>query len=504
MAFRLDASMRCSICAAFGLVLVFVWSALSDHTFNLRAALPESLITNPRAFFLLGILVLSVALAVKPNIPRTVDAVLGILLPFVGSVGTACIALAPHQSLFPPSMLCLTGLIALGAGYCWFVMSYGLLLARSGSVARIVYCLAAALTMEPFVRVSIESILEHTMQAGVAIALPFVAMALLIYVREGVERECAAQPDPDTGAADWRSMDREEMVRHFAPLISIALLLATVRSLSPIGTWDAKFDPVPMTSSPGLLVLYTVCVILFARFALVKFEHKSDFARLQPPFLLIALTLLASLILISNRGPQSSILYTVMVMDDSFAHMLFWAEIAYVVASASAPACRIAGLALAVYASTSIAWLFLLGDEDTLQAPVMIAAIVAIYLLTMAISQMSIGFKTHSRKTTANDGEDAVGTADAGEDAPLEDPITAGIKKRCLDISSEYKLSPRETEVFMLLAQGRTRAYIQDELLLAENTVKTHISHIYKKLDVSNRQEMFDLVFTPLQSDKDE
>uniref|UniRef100_UPI0022E614DA response regulator transcription factor n=1 Tax=Eggerthella sinensis TaxID=242230 RepID=UPI0022E614DA len=58
-----------------------------------------------------------------------------------------------------------------------------------------------------------------------------------------------------------------------------------------------------------------------------------------------------------------------------------------------------------------------------------------------------------------------------------------------------YGLSPRETEVFTLLAQGRTRAFIQDELVLSGSTIKTHVSHIYAKMDVHDRQEMMDLIW---------
>lgn len=47
----------------------------------------------------------------------------------------------------------------------------------------------------------------------------------------------------------------------------------------------------------------------------------------------------------------------------------------------------------------------------------------------------------------------------------------------------------------MLLAQGRTCSFIQDELVLAESTIKTHMSHIYAKMEVSGRQGMMDLVF---------
>ena len=65
---------------------------------------------------------------------------------------------------------------------------------------------------------------------------------------------------------------------------------------------------------------------------------------------------------------------------------------------------------------------------------------------------------------------------------------------RRADIAQRYGLSPRETEVFMMLAQGRSRAFISEELVLSEGTVKTHISHIYAKLNVHGRQEMFDLL----------
>lgn len=520
---RPSASTLCSIYAAVGLVLVFVWSALSDHAFGLRNALPEFLMVNPRVFFLASILALSAILAIKPQLSRTSETTLGILLPFVGATGTACVALASNQNLFPSSVLCATGLFAIGAGYCWFVVNYGLLLAKSGSISRIVYCLAAALTMEPIVRVSIESMFDQTVRAGIAVTLPFVSMALLWLVRKSVEQENAViankneqvtrpsvgssqisnaitQNDSslETVAKNTENGRRERIGRLFVLLSSTALLLATVRSLSPVGTWDAKFDPIPMTSSPGLVALYALCVILFARFALVKAEDRPEIARFQPAFLLIVLTLFASMILIFTQGPQSAILYTFMVLDDSFAHMLFWTKIACVTKSTSMPARRVAGLSVGLYAAASIAWLFLLGDEDTLQAPVMVIAITAIYLLTMVASHTNTAQEAQAEGVAPTAEQEALESTEINtteRTTALADRIAASIEERCLEISKEYKLSPRETEVLALLAQGRTRVYIQDELVLAENTVKTHIAHIYKKLEVGNRQEMLDLVF---------
>lgn len=62
-------------------------------------------------------------------------------------------------------------------------------------------------------------------------------------------------------------------------------------------------------------------------------------------------------------------------------------------------------------------------------------------------------------------------------------------------VAAAHDLSPRETEVFMLLAQGRSRAFIQDALSVSEGTVKTHTSRIYQKLGVASKQELLSYVF---------
>ena len=79
-----------------------------------------------------------------------------------------------------------------------------------------------------------------------------------------------------------------------------------------------------------------------------------------------------------------------------------------------------------------------------------------------------------------------------GEERPAVPPEL--IVDRRGEVAERAGLSPRETEVFMMLAQGRSRAFISEELVLSEGTVKTHISHIYAKLNVHGRQEMFDLL----------
>lgn len=55
-------------------------------------------------------------------------------------------------------------------------------------------------------------------------------------------------------------------------------------------------------------------------------------------------------------------------------------------------------------------------------------------------------------------------------------------------------LTPRETEVLSLLAAGRSVPYIAGDLCIAESTVKHHTSSIYRKIGVSDRQSLIDVI----------
>ncbi|MEG2533603.1 MAG: helix-turn-helix transcriptional regulator, partial [Gordonibacter sp.] len=59
-------------------------------------------------------------------------------------------------------------------------------------------------------------------------------------------------------------------------------------------------------------------------------------------------------------------------------------------------------------------------------------------------------------------------------------------------LADDYELSPREKDVFVLLADGNSLKHIADELFISENTVKRHRSNVYLKLMVNSRQELID------------
>ena len=48
--------------------------------------------------------------------------------------------------------------------------------------------------------------------------------------------------------------------------------------------------------------------------------------------------------------------------------------------------------------------------------------------------------------------------------------------------------------MLFLLAKGRNRAYISEELVIGDETVKSHVKSIYRKTDVHSQQELIDLL----------
>ncbi|MEV4736604.1 MULTISPECIES: response regulator transcription factor [unclassified Microbacterium] len=78
----------------------------------------------------------------------------------------------------------------------------------------------------------------------------------------------------------------------------------------------------------------------------------------------------------------------------------------------------------------------------------------------------------------------AVRAAAAGESA-----LAPVIASRLLDRmrAPQVSLSGREIEVLELVASGRSNTEVAEMLFISETTVKSHLAHIFSKLDVSSR-----------------
>lgn len=73
--------------------------------------------------------------------------------------------------------------------------------------------------------------------------------------------------------------------------------------------------------------------------------------------------------------------------------------------------------------------------------------------------------------------------------AALEPAVAARLLERMAEPANVDELSARELEVLRLLVAGASNKMLAAQLNLSENTVKSHISHIFGKLQVQSRAE---------------
>jgi DNA-binding CsgD family transcriptional regulator len=94
---------------------------------------------------------------------------------------------------------------------------------------------------------------------------------------------------------------------------------------------------------------------------------------------------------------------------------------------------------------------------------------------------------------TANETVEAMGDLDASIGRANEDLHaslrSAGAHLPPVDERLEQLLTPRELEVLELIAAGATNAAIARQLVVSDQTAKTHVSHVLRKLRATNRAE---------------
>lgn len=104
----------------------------------------------------------------------------------------------------------------------------------------------------------------------------------------------------------------------------------------------------------------------------------------------------------------------------------------------------------------------------------------------MFVAFLWLGFRGFSFERTIN----AVETPRV---PTCEEKCEESFDEKCAAIGKAHGLTEHETEIFLCMAHRHNVGFIQEHFAISCNTVKTHVKHIYKKLDVHSRQEPIDL-----------
>lgn len=481
-------------CCALAIAFNFMWCSLEGHGagFVASARLVDPLL-NPRGFWLLGMIVATIAFFAMPHVLKRYEFVLNKAVPLAGSIGTACFALASFQDSLPAVLIAVVGLFLSGFGYFWFAARCYLFLARMRTFVAIAWITAAAVLLKT-------ALLPLAAASSWFIQVPLTcaiapASALLLWCAQRVAGTSTIFNIEKRSQSHYLSAATQK--NFLLLLVLSAFLLATVRRLSFWGTWGeaSTFSAAPIAGVVELIVM-GVCLAIFVYVAFVRAENLPVVFRFQPALVIVLTGLfIASFVNTDRLSASTNIIATVIYIDEACAYLLFWSLITQSLDSLDLPPFRIIGIGGGVYALSSFIWVAAAQNVADIGGAILTlvayGGAIALMLYTYRESRLDncepkmtpSGLESIESLNSCvdNDGESAV-------------KITDSITERCDVLAAQYHLTPRETEVFKLLAQGRTRVYIQEELVLSVSTVKTHVSHIYAKLNVHDRQGMMDLV----------
>ena len=133
-------------------------------------------------------------------------------------------------------------------------------------------------------------------------------------------------------------------------------------------------------------------------------------------------------------------------------------------------------------------------------------------IAAVMISLMVIALYSHLRTRALMRNQDAVAAGEEGDDTAevetgnsTDTPGFMGFKRRynriCDELAAAHGLTPRETQVFFRLAKGQTAERIARSMNVSVATVRTHINHVYQKMELSSQQALMDLVETSAEAE---
>lgn len=428
------------------------------------------------------------------------------------SMGTLLIPLGSLLELDPvgEAAIATCGALITGATTAWLVLSWSVLYSRRGARFSLFGIIAS------YLLAVVVYFLVQLMDAQVAIATTVLMPAcsgLLLYAARGtmpIAMESSAECNLDTLAA--RSVAAKPP--RFAPRVILPLVAVLLYALCGEVLRGFATAPGGRASLDGMGNLYLLgsavgLIIMGIIVALIPgFTHKkpSEMPGIRATLLIMAAGFLATTL------TSASFFFAYAVFGAAFQcfRALVWMYSADVAERAHVPAfsvfgatqgCAALAVVLGVPIATSLNQAVSLGVA---QWPA-IASIAMFLIFTTAVLIVNPknldtvwGLVPGGASSPTQDNTNAASVPATGLGGSTQ-PGECGSgepngESELAFLMETFGLTAREYEVALLLAKGRSLPFIQEELHIAQGTAQTHLSHIYRKMDVHSRQEYLDVV----------
>ena len=491
-----------AIAGAIGLTAIVIQADLIGHWFGFETSSTEiQALANPRLFFLAGY---TATALVAIFVVRLSQRQIRTLAWF--SVLSACVGALLYGFAYSPKTpfsdaFAIVGLIVYGAGYVGTTLYLYCELAKLRRLPVALWAIAASLFLKTVIGDAVGVISSGVVQVVVAALLPWISfICLSIMKKQGTTEHLERYRREHT-------LDKAKRRDLLYVLVAVSIILAALRGLGHLGLWGEGYFGSPIATFAGY-PLVGLSLAGFTYTAIIRNSNDRMLIRFQPAFLILISGLLVYSLRDNLFDPSAlePVFSWLLLSIELFGHLLSWAVVLTGIRTTNEPVWRFQGISGASYGAIAIVWALLLSNE-TISEQVFVIFIV-FFAMVAAIRPLSRKPAETEPTRTASPALDAGGepTANRGDAFPSQTSASAKpenvshhIKRRHRELAQKYNLSPRETDVFLLLAQGRSRPHISNELFLADGTVKTHISHIYRKLNVHTREEFLTVVYDAIE-----
>lgn len=482
------------VLGTLGFSVVAIWSDLLGHSsgFALSTSSIQAL-GNARIFFLVGFTATAAMSMFVRHIGVLQASFLRMFFPSVSCAGTLLFGLAYSQQFMSSEVLAIVGLAICGVGYYGMAVSFFIELAKAQHFSTAVWVIAVSLFLKTALGDAIGFSVSESAQVTLTTLLPLVALVCLVCMRAVGTDEyllaCQSKPLPKKSA--------QNLIYFF---VSASVIVAALRGFSHLGLWGTGYLGPSISSLVGYLVV-GLLLASFTYLALVRNSDNQMLKRYQPAFLVLISGFLVYIIVsqVDATTIKIEVLIDYFVSAELFGHLLLRSVVFTAIRTNVMAGWRIQGIGDTAYGITSIVWAILL--QDAIVSVQLLIIIALFFSMAAAVRPLNknpyeteMALSPSTGASSESGASSIVASAKSPETLGDQTDFSESITLFHRYLAKKFSLSPRETEVFLLVAQGRSRPYISQTIYLSDGTVKTHIAHIYKKFNVSSRQELLTVI----------
>ncbi len=319
----------------------------------------------------------------------------------------------------------------------------------------------------------------------VAAGLPLLA-ALMAWL-DGPEAPGTLEKPADPGALT------PNVLMAFVRFMIAVFVLSCVASLVK-GMFDSH-GGLGLTLESGVPGITATILVSFALTLVASCARSFNFSLIYYPLVLV---LAVGVVLVFAQGGYDVYAAAITVFVYSVFSLFMWCLLSFIARGDYWSPLKVFGWGRGVFALGSLAGYCVGAEFDAFgDASVSQPLVIGVVLAFLVIASGMLVFRESDARKVVNAAWSSEELRRARGEQPQVSPAVSaagGETRTAEDYALEHNFTSREREVFALMLEGYDARSIGSNLVISENTAKSHIRSIYAKVGVHTRQEFVDAV----------